>query len=173
MERKSCLKSEDLGTSKEIKFISNSYLETINLGRKISRYLKGGEIICLFGEMGAGKTTLIYGIAQGLGIKKEYIISPSFVFLRQYRGEKILNHFDLYRLKSTEEICDLGYEEFFYSEAITVIEWAEKLGSLLPKEFLRIILEHLSENKRIIRISGVGQNYEELARKLKDLRLRR
>src|SRR3989338_4907104 len=105
--------------------ISNSPRETMSIGKRIAKKLRKGDILCLFGEFGSGKTILTKGIALGLSLKKEEIISPSFVLLRQYSKAKIpLYHFDLYRLKKMQEIISLGYEEYFYNQGITVVEWA-------------------------------------------------
>lgn len=145
-----------------MRLVSNSVAETLRIGRKIARALEAGDIICLFGEFGSGKTILTKGIAQGLGIKTGEIISPSFVFIRQYQGRIPLNHFDLYRLKEPGQIVDLGYEEYLFDQAITVIEWADRLKKLLPTEYLKIILEIKGKTKRIVRIIPCGEHYREL-----------
>ena len=89
--------------------------ETITLGERIAKKLKPGDIICLFGNLGSGKTVLTKGIARGLGLKEGQVISPSFVLLRQYPGARIpLYHFDLYRLKGESDILALGFEEYLY-----------------------------------------------------------
>lgn len=136
--------------------------DTINIGKAIAKNLKKGDIICLFGELGSGKTVLTKGIAQGLGMKRNKIISPSFVIIRQYNKGKIsLNHFDLYRLKRLEDILCLGYEEYFYNEAVTVIEWADRLKHLMPKEFLKIELFIKSKNQRLLQFNAIGKHYKE------------
>jgi tRNA threonylcarbamoyladenosine biosynthesis protein TsaE len=145
--------------------ISRSAKETINIGKRIAKRLKHSDIICLFGELGSGKTVLAKGIAQGLGIRADRISSPSFVLIRQYLQAKIpLFHFDLYRLKNEKEILDLGYEEYFYGAGLSVIEWADRLKHLLPKEYLKIKLEVKGENKRKITLIPLGRRYRELAK---------
>lgn len=143
--------------------ISNSISETIKIGKAIARNLQKGDIICLSGQLGSGKTILVKGIACGLGIDQDKIISPTFVLIRQYAKAKIpFYHFDLYRLKSPEEILVLGYEEYFYAEAVTAIEWPERLKYLLPKECLKVKLLVKGERKRMLNFSASGRHYREL-----------
>ncbi|MDI6759057.1 MAG: tRNA (adenosine(37)-N6)-threonylcarbamoyltransferase complex ATPase subunit type 1 TsaE [Candidatus Omnitrophota bacterium] len=144
-----------------MKILSFSRKDTIRIGRLIARNLKAGDIICLFGEFGSGKTVLTKGIAQGIGIKNDGIISPSFVLLRQHmQGRLPLYHFDLYRLKTALDIAVLGYEDYFYGDGLAVIEWADKLGRLMPEEFLKVELLFKTETKRLLKISGIGKRYE-------------
>jgi tRNA threonylcarbamoyladenosine biosynthesis protein TsaE len=145
-----------------------SVKDTLAFGRAIARYLRPGDIVCLYGGLGAGKTVLSKGIAWGLGIKKEEVISPTFVIIRQYPGRITLNHFDLYRLDGLMDIAVLGYEEYLYGEGVSVIEWADRLEALAPQEFLKIELEVLGAQKgRLIRLTAVGKRYEELLVELK------
>jgi len=150
-----------------MKIISKSANDTINIGKVIARNLRKGDIVCLFGELGSGKTVLTKGIASSLGIKKSKVISPSFVLLRQYSRARIpLYHFDLYRLKTIEDILALGYEEYFYDEGITVIEWADRLKCLLPKEYLKIKLCVKPDSQRLLELSASGKRYKELLDKI-------
>ncbi len=146
--------------------LSASVNQTLKIGRRLARNLCGGEIILLSGSLGTGKTVLAKGIAQGLGISKNNVISPTFVLLRVHQGKHILQHFDLYRLGTIEDIFALGYEEYFYSEAVTVIEWPERLKFLLPKEFLKIKLLIKPKNKRLLKFSAQGRRYKELLEKI-------
>lgn len=142
---------------------SNSVKDTLNIGKQIAKNLKKGDIICLFGQLGSGKTVLVKGIAQGLGLKKDKIISPTFVLLRPYIKTRILlYHFDFYRLKEPRDILNLGYEEYFYDEAVTVIEWADRLNYLLPKEFLKIELYIKTQTKRLLKFTAFGKRYRNL-----------
>jgi tRNA threonylcarbamoyladenosine biosynthesis protein TsaE len=145
-----------------MELISGSTQKTLVIGKLISRKLKKGDIVCLFGDLGSGKTVLTKGISLGLGVDKDKVTSPTFVILRQHEGKFPIYHFDLYRLNSPEDILGLGYEEYFFDEGISVIEWADKLGKLLPKEFLRIRLMVIGENKRLIKISAEGIRYKKL-----------
>lgn len=153
-------------------FWTNSAKETINLGQKIGKKLKLKDIVFLEGELGTGKTTLASGIAKGLGIQ-DIIVSPSFVLLREYSGKYPLYHFDFYRLKDLREIEDIGYEEYFYGDGITVIEWPEKLQKNYPDEFLHIkiyIPEKIKEffDRRIIKIYFFGKRFKNLEKELKN-----
>jgi tRNA threonylcarbamoyladenosine biosynthesis protein TsaE len=146
-----------------MKIISKSANDTLNIGKTMAKYLKNGNIVCLFGELGAGKTVLTKGIASGLGIKANNIISPTFLLMREYATPKIaLYHFDLYRVKTHRDIFALGYEEYFYGSGLAVIEWADRLDYLLPAEYLRIELFIKSNSHRIIELKGVGRSYKNL-----------
>jgi tRNA threonylcarbamoyladenosine biosynthesis protein TsaE len=150
-----------------MKIISHSANETIKIGKIIARHLGPGDIICLFGKLGSGKTILVKGISCGLRIKKDKIVSPSFVLIREYlEGKLPLYHFDLYRLKSPSAILGLGYEEYFYNAGVTVVEWADRLEYLLPKEFLRIELSFKSNSERALSLTASGRRYQELLRKI-------
>ena len=149
-----------------MKIVSKSVSETLDIGSKIAKNLKRGDIICLFGELGSGKTVLTKGIAEGLGIKKKEVISPSFILIRQHsKGKLPLYHFDLYRLKELKDILALGYEEYFFDEAVVVIEWAGRLKYLLPKEFLKIELFVKANSKRHLEFTAIGARYKELLKK--------
>lgn len=150
-----------------MEILSQSVNQTIKIGRIIARNLKSGDIICLFGELGSGKTVLVKGIAQGLGIKRDEVISPSFVLIRQHHQGKLpLYHFDLYRLKTASAILGLGYEEYFYDQGASVIEWADRLKYLLPQNFLKIELSYKSDTQRLLNFTAIGSRYKELLKKI-------
>jgi tRNA threonylcarbamoyladenosine biosynthesis protein TsaE len=143
--------------------VSCSVRDTLETGKAIAAHLKGGEIICLFGEFGSGKTVLTKGIAEGLGINKAVVVSPSFVIIRQHlEGKLPLYHLDLYRMRRESDIMGLGYEEYLYGKGVTVIEWAEKLKNLLPKEYLSFKLFVKGKRERLIKCSAFGCQYEKL-----------
>ncbi|MFH1339100.1 MAG: tRNA (adenosine(37)-N6)-threonylcarbamoyltransferase complex ATPase subunit type 1 TsaE [Candidatus Omnitrophota bacterium] len=154
-----------------LKIISRSEKETIDFGARLGRLLKRGDIVCLFGILGAGKTILVKGMAKGLGINKNEVISPSFVLIREYlpvkkkRAGIPLYHFDLYRLKNLREILSLGCEEYFYDRGITVIEWAERMGGYLPAEFLKVEIEIKGESQRAIKLTAKGQHYRNILKR--------
>ena len=146
-----------------MRIISKSTNDTLNIGKTIAKSLRKTDIICLFGELGSGKTVLTKGIASGLGIKKNKVISPSFVLIRQYALARIpLYHFDLYRLDAPEDILALGYEEYLYDDGVTVIEWADRLKYILPKEYLKISLRVDSTLGRSLEFSAFGKRYKQL-----------
>jgi tRNA threonylcarbamoyladenosine biosynthesis protein TsaE len=148
--------------------LSTSVNQTLRIGKLLAQKLCGGEIILLSGSLGAGKTVLAKGIAQGLGIDQYNVVSPTFVLLRVYKGKHLLHHFDFYRIKSPKDILALGYEEYLYSDAVTVIEWPERLKFLLPKEFLKIKLSNKSRNHRILEFIGRGPRYKQLLGSIKE-----
>lgn len=130
------------------KFQSNSKEGTINFAKELAPKLKNGSVICFYGDLGAGKTTFIKGLAQGLDIK-ETVQSPTFNIMKLYfSGIRPLIHIDAYRLADNEN--DIGLDEYIgYEKGITVIEWPMYIEKLLPKNFIRVCIEYLSENERI------------------------
>jgi len=147
--------------------ITKSPEETKKLGKELSKLVKPGDLIAFYGELGAGKTCFIQGISQELEVKG-YVTSPSFTIVNEYQGRIPIYHFDLFRLDNTEEILELGYEEYFYGEGLTVIEWAEKIEQLLPKEYLKIDIKFKDRNQRTISFIPQGDRFnnflEELSR---------
>jgi tRNA threonylcarbamoyladenosine biosynthesis protein TsaE len=135
-----------------MEIITNNARETINLGKKIGQQLKANDVIALTGQLGAGKTTLVQGIAVGLGVK-DYVNSPTFIIINEHQGGLPLYHIDLYRLEDTAEIEDLGIEEYFSAGGVCVIEWAEKLGDLMPDKAEKVEIEVVGENERKISVS--------------------
>ena len=152
-----------------MQIISRSVKETLNLGRMLARRLEAGDIVCLEGELGSGKTVFTKGIAEGLGINKAKVTSSSFILIRRHLGGRIpLYHFDLYRLKKPGDIIAVGYEEYFYDEGISVIEWAQKLECLMPKEHLMVELSYRGENKRMLKFSTASAHYKKLLKELNE-----
>lgn len=142
---------------------SKSVNETLNLGKKLAKNLQKGDIVCLFGQLGSGKTVLTKGIASGFGIARNQIVSPSFVLIREYAESRLpLYHFDLYRLKVPADIVSLGYEEYLYNDGVAVIEWADRLKYLLPKEYLRVELSVKSHTSRLLKLKAVGRHYKQI-----------
>ena len=148
------------------KFTSKSPEETIDFGEHLARSLKGGDIVCFFGDLGSGKTTFIKGIAKGLKIGHSKVNSPTFVFMNTYQGRLPLFHFDLYRLDDIEGIISIGTDEFFYGDGVSVVEWADRLGSLMPDEYLRVDLNHKKMDEREIQLSAKGHRYQKMIEKM-------
>lgn len=136
-----------------IVFYSKSADDTLSLGQKIGSVLQVNDVVALTGDLGAGKTTLIQGIAAGLGVK-DYVTSPTFIIINEYPGRLPFYHVDLYRLDNVDQVEDLGIEEYFAKGGVCVIEWAERLGRLLPAQSASIKLELVSENERKICLSS-------------------
>lgn len=150
-----------------MKIISNSVKDTQILGKRLSRVLRKGDALCLYGEFGSGKTVLTKGIAAGLGIKKKEVISPSFVLLREHKGKLRLYHFDFYRLENIKEILDIGFQEYLYGEGVSVVEWADRLGGYLPKDYLEIKLLVRGKSRRLIKLKAYGINSRDLLSRLR------
>lgn len=152
-----------------MKIVSDSHNTTLKIARHMARYLQKGDIICLSGQLGAGKTVFVKGIAFGLGGDKNDVTSPTFILIQEYNKTRLpLYHFDLYRLDNIDSILDLGYEEYFYGQGVSVIEWADRLGCLEPHEFLKIEFTIKKNKKRLINFLAVGQRYKFLVKKIKD-----
>ena len=142
-----------------MKLSTKSHEETLALGKELAKHLKPGDIILLFGDLGAGKTTLTQGLCIGLGLNKQaYVSSPTFTLMNQYKGIHSINHIDLYRLDTISQVEALGIEENLFSEDISIIEWSEKL-------FLENNINNqpgLGIDKRIeVRISIDKENHRE------------
>lgn len=140
-----------------MEFNIQNIMEMKDLGNKIGRSLKGGEVICLVGDLGAGKTHLTKFIGEGMGID-EYITSPTFAILNIYEGKIHLNHFDMYRLEEDVEFEDLGFDDYLFSDDVNIIEWPERIKKYLPKTLINIEIKTLGEEKRQVNITT---NYDE------------
>jgi tRNA threonylcarbamoyladenosine biosynthesis protein TsaE len=148
-------------------FTSHSPVETQNLGRALGGLLHGRELICLEGELGTGKTTIIQAIGRAQGVTTP-ITSPTFTLVNEYRGQKgILYHVDLYRLSTEEEIVQAGIDTYLYSDHICLVEWAEKARAILPAQFLYVTLTHAGEDNRQIEIRARGDSYRLLLGRLR------
>jgi tRNA threonylcarbamoyladenosine biosynthesis protein TsaE len=148
-------------------FTSHSPVETQKLGRALGGLLHGHELICLEGELGTGKTTIIQAIGRAQGVTTP-ITSPTFTLVNEYRGQKgILYHVDLYRLSTEEEIVQAGIDTYLYSDNICLVEWAEKARAILPAQFLYVTLAHAGEDNRQIEIKARGGSYRLLLGRLR------
>ena len=123
-----------------MEFESNSYEETQKFAEEFSKTLKAGDVLCMYGDLGVGKTAFVQGLAKGLGID-EPITSPTFTIVNEYSGRLPLYHFDVYRIGDVEEMDEIGYEDCFYGEGVCLIEWAELIEELLPLKRTAIRIE--------------------------------
>ncbi len=134
--------------------ISKSAQETMAVARKFAKQLKKGDIIFLEGDLGAGKTTFTKGLAEAFGVKAQQVVSPTFVIMNHYQAKLPIYHFDLYRLEKPQEIASVQFDEYFYGDGISIVEWHERLPKdQRPSNFWLVQLKHLSENERDICIS--------------------
>ncbi len=132
------------------------------LGKIIGRYASDGDVYCLNGDLGAGKTLLSRGIAAALGVSADSVNSPTFAIMNIYQGEKMeIRHFDLYRLNSSEELTDIGFDEYAGGYGVTLIEWAELFSEHLPDEYLNITLFHERSGRKAL-LQAKGERYEKL-----------
>lgn len=131
------------------------------LGRRLGELLVPGAVVALVGQLGAGKTHLTRGIAEGLGVRNPLAVnSPTFVLIQEYAGPVPVYHFDTYRLSGPREFAELGVEEYFTGDGVCIVEWADKVTEVLPKDHLRIEIEHTSETGRLFTLTAFGERYE-------------
>jgi tRNA threonylcarbamoyladenosine biosynthesis protein TsaE len=141
-----------------IDITTNSANETIKFGQKFGSQLKGGEVIALYGPLGAGKTHLIKGIAAGLGAEDAAngVTSPTFVLVNEYSGRLEVYHIDAYRLDSIAQFEQIGFDDYCHPGSVVLIEWADKVESALAgTNYIKIELAHAGPNRRIIRITNI------------------
>lgn len=151
-----------------IRFISKSPEETIKIAMQLSKYILPGSIICLSGDLGTGKTAFTQGLGKGLGIT-DHITSPSYTIINEYYTASMpLYHFDVYRLESPDEIFELGCDEYFFGEGVTIIEWAEKIKEVLPKEKLWITIKYGKKpNERVISMNAYGNKNKAILKEMR------
>lgn len=138
------------------KVSSNCEADTIRAGRELAALLRPGDVVALYGELGAGKTAFIRGVAQGLGIDAR-VSSPTFTIVNEYPGAVPLFHFDMYRLASSEELFEIGWEDYLLRGGVCCVEWSENVSDAIPPEALRVEIVKTGEERREILISGEGR----------------
>ena len=129
---------------------SNSVEKTIECARRFATQLKAGDIVFLQGDLGAGKTTFVKGLAQALKVSAAKVNSPTFVIMNYYKGKLPIYHFDFYRLGSTKELNTLDFDDYFYGEGVSLIEWPERLGEHKIQDYYLVEFKHKSETEREI-----------------------
>jgi tRNA threonylcarbamoyladenosine biosynthesis protein TsaE len=142
--------------------ITHGESETRQLATKVAALLDGGDVLLMQGDLGAGKTTFVQGLAEGLGIPV-HVTSPTFTLIQEYRGGRLpLFHFDLYRLSGPEEVFELGFFDYLDQAGVVVVEWPERLGALAPKERLDIKFTAVGDDARQITLTARGPQYADL-----------
>jgi tRNA threonylcarbamoyladenosine biosynthesis protein TsaE len=139
-----------------MKVVARSAEETQALGARLGRRLGMGDVVACIGPLGAGKTCFLQGLARGLGVMTD-VTSPTFVLVNQYRGRLPVYHVDAYRTGSLTELVDLGLEEMLHGEGVTVVEWADKLLSLLPPRTVTVTIAGLGDEPRQIELAGPAE----------------
>lgn len=137
--------------------ISLSEQETFAIASHLAKGLKPGSIVCLDGDLGVGKTVFAKGFAKGLGIDEE-ITSPTYTLVNSYEGDRTLHHFDMYRISDISELEEIGYEEYFFGNAICLIEWASLVDEIIPSDAIKIeIQKDLEQGVDYRRIRLIGE----------------
>lgn len=134
------------------RYESYSYEDTANAAAELAKTLKGGEFIAMYGELGAGKTAFAQGLARALGVERN-VTSPTFTIVNEYEGRLPLCHFDVYRIVDSDEMYEIGYEDYLESGAVCIVEWAELIEELFPDEYIRVTIE---------KDAGKGENYRKI-----------
>lgn len=145
-----------------MEFIVNSVEQTMSLGIQIGEKVNSGDILCLIGDLGTGKTHITKGIAKGLQVE-DHITSPTFNIVNEYDGRHKFFHFDVYRVNDPDEIEAIGFDEYIFSDGVSVIEWANYIEELIPENHLRITIDKLPElgvNYRKITLNYTNERYD-------------
>lgn len=150
--------------SRTMSFHTTSPEETETLGERIGRALEPETVVALFGGLGAGKTTLTKGIARGLDVP-DLVHSPTFTLIHEHKGRVWVYHFDLYRLDDPSQLLDLDYEDYVYGPGVTIIEWAERAGNLLPADRLEVRITGEGD-ERTLELTATGPRAESALDKL-------
>ena len=145
---------------------SRSPHETKSWGRRLASLLEGGELLGLIGDLGSGKTVFIKGLASGLSLREEDILSPTFTMIQEHHGRFPLYHIDLYRLEEAT-LDDLGLREYLFSEGVAAVEWFERLRGGADMEFLSVRITYAGANLRRIEFSAVDSRHAQIISKLK------
>ena len=134
-------------------FISHSERDTEELGARLAAGLPGGTVVAMYGDLGAGKTAFVRGMARGLGLDCR-VSSPTFTIVNEYLGKRELIHFDMYRLSGADELFDIGWEDYLSRGAVCAVEWSENVEDAFFGDEVRVTIEKLSANERKITIEG-------------------
>jgi tRNA threonylcarbamoyladenosine biosynthesis protein TsaE len=144
----------------------NNLEDTEKLGKLLGSFAAAGDVICLDGDLGAGKTALSQAIARGLGVPDTcYVTSPSFAILHEYEGRLPMYHMDFYRLQDAGEVEDLGFDEYFYLTGLTVIEWSNRAIELLPNERIILVIVQNDDLSRTVTLKGT-RRYSEMIQRI-------
>ena len=136
-------------------YYSNNEAETEELGARLARQLPDGAVVALYGDLGAGKTAFVRGMASGMGLSCR-VSSPTFTIVNEYLGERELIHFDMYRLSGADELFDIGWEDYLRRGAVCAVEWSEKVSDAFFGDEIRVRLEKVGDNERTITIEGAA-----------------
>lgn len=147
-----------------IKIYLENEEKTREIGYKLGQLLTSKSVICLIGDLGAGKTTMTQSLAKSLEVD-DYITSPTFTIVNEYEGRMPLYHFDVYRIGSSDEMYDIGFDEYINGDGVCIIEWANLIEDILPEEYLYIEMNYKETGREMI-LTPKGEKYEELVKEL-------
>lgn len=152
-------------------FLLRSLSQTNRFGELLGSLCQAGDVLCLTGDLGAGKTVLTQSIAKGLGVAEhDYVTSPTFSLFHQYSGRLELYHMDFYRLNDSDDVLSVGLDEYFYRGGVTVIEWCQKAADIIPENHLLVELQVISPETRKVHCSAAAESWKKrleiLAKKL-------
>jgi tRNA threonylcarbamoyladenosine biosynthesis protein TsaE len=152
----------------ELTFTSHSHQDTIRFGRVLGEALKPGCVVGLIGDLGAGKTCFIKGVAYGVNrIPESEVTSPSFTILQEYEGNIPFYHFDAYRLSGMEDLETTGFDDYIGGEGAAVIEWADRISDALPRECLIVSIDSINEHERRFTCKSYGKLHAEVLKKFR------
>jgi tRNA threonylcarbamoyladenosine biosynthesis protein TsaE len=140
-------------------FTAADETDTARLGAALAETLPEGTVVALYGTLGAGKTRLVQALAEALGIDRRQVVSPTFVLIQEYHGQKTVYHIDAYRLRGEDEFLALGPDEYFESRGLVLVEWADRVGGCLPRERVDIRVEITGPGRRQFDITAAGEKY--------------
>jgi tRNA threonylcarbamoyladenosine biosynthesis protein TsaE len=146
---------DSTGNDNSVILRSQSPEQTFQLGAGIGKILKAGDFLALIGELGSGKTAFVQGLARGMGVPAAYaVVSPTFTLINEYPGQSAtLYHLDVYRLASSADLLDTGFDEAIFQKGVTVVEWAERIADFIPPYAITVVFAYVVETKREITIS--------------------
>jgi tRNA threonylcarbamoyladenosine biosynthesis protein TsaE len=141
-------------------FTAANEADTARLGAALAEVLPAGTVVALCGTLGAGKTRLVQAMAEVLGIDRRQVVSPTFVLVQEYHGTKSIYHIDAYRLRDEDEFLALGSDEYFETDGLVLVEWADRVPGCLPPERVDIHIEVIDANQRRFDVAATGEKYE-------------
>ena len=154
-------------TGDTMDFYASDEAETVAFAARLAGLLAPGDVVALVGDLGAGKTRLVQGLASALGVPTDAVTSPTFTLIHEYQGRVLLRHCDAYRLRRPEEFADLGLDDLFADDGVAVIEWADRVEQYLPSDHLRVEITATGPTGRTVVISATGPRSERIVNALK------
>lgn len=151
-------------------FDSRSLSETQAFGRRLAEFLQPGDVVSLIGNLGAGKTHLVQAIADGMGVDNDFVHSPTFVLIQEYQGRIPICHIDAYRLRDIDEFLELGADELLGGDGVCLIEWADRVDEVLPRDRLTIEIHSTGPESRRLTVSSSGRRSEAVVSRLTETR---